>query len=143
MDDLYQEIRQRCSGVWARSRADSYFIFCVGQDIVKRQAFIAWARNQDIGFKPLLGMYRGQAEHSFIANMKDYDRIIPWCDGEETVLHLSQPDARDNYRATLHYLATDMRVDLGRLYNVGKQEALASENWTNDPFFGAYFVCRK
>ncbi len=143
MTTLIDRVQQnmRGGGVWARSPSETYFIFCVGQNVIKQKAFQSWAYSNEIGCKPLLGMYKGQAEHSYISNWKDYDAISPWLTGEESILFLGSCNSDNEPKAALYYLENQEYVALGHFRNVSRQEALAQEAWTYDPFTKNYYIC--
>lgn len=128
--------------VHPHSSGETFFIFCVGQSLITINAFRASMANQGIPIKPLIGSYQGTTEHSFIARMSDYRHIEPWLNDEESILHIHDYDARDNPRATLLYLKEGTEIDLGRMYPVSREEALAEHSWTYDPVYQRYFVCR-
>ena len=126
-------------GVTRHSKDDSYFIFCVGQDPIKMAAFISWTFYNKVNIKPLVGMYNGKSEHSFIANVKDYAKIEPFLINEESILVLDHFDARDTPVATLRY--NDGRtVHLGQFKAVSKGVAHEKSSWTYDPLTKEYFV---
>lgn len=140
---LYERVRQNLtSGIWARSLSARYFVFCVGQSIHKQKAFIAFAYTSGIGIKPLFGSYKGQAEQSFIADMKDYDQIEPWLEAEESILLIGSCNSENQPTATLRYLATGEDVPIGRMVPVRREEALSQDSWTYDPFQKVYFTCK-
>lgn len=120
----------------------SYFIFCVGQDLVTINAFTSAMVNQGITVKPIFGQYNGQAERSFLARMSDYNAIEPWLNDEESILHIHGYDSRDHPKATLLFLKEGRREELGRMYPVSREVALAHDSWSYDPWYNNYFICR-
>jgi hypothetical protein len=130
------------SGTWRHSRSDEYFIYCVGQDLITINAFMTWALHNHIGIKPLVGMYQGRSERSFISNWKHLPDIRPWLKKEESILKLHRHDARDIPQATLMYLDCDRQHELGCLVTVSHDEALACDSWTYDPLGERYFITR-
>lgn len=139
---LMHRVQQNAGGgIWPHSSAHQYFIFCVGQSIVKSNAFMTFALHQDIGMKPLFGQYKGQPERSFIANLKDYDAIAPWLQAEESILLIGSSNTKGQPKATLRYLATGEEVPMGRLRQVTREEALAEDSWTLCPLTKCYYVC--
>lgn len=142
---LHERVREnmrKSSGVWARSSSDCYFIFCVGQSIIKQKAFMSFAYHGNIGIKPLIGSYKGQTEQSFIANLDDYDRIAPWLEAEESILLLGACNSDNQPEATLKFLATGQLECLGYLTLVPRDVAFAEECWTLDPFTKSYYICK-
>jgi hypothetical protein len=129
------------NGIWPQSRSDHYFIFCVGQSLIKINAFMAWAVHNDVLIKPLFGKYKGQTERSFIARMDKIDRIQPWLMAEESILLIGSCNRNGQPRATLKYLATGKRVGLGYMRNVSRETALKQDSWTYCPVTKCYFVC--
>lgn len=126
--------------VRASSSPDEYFVFCVGTDPVKQGEFKRWAYAEDIGIKPLIGSYRGQLEHSFIANMNDFDRIKPWLNLQESVLLLGSANHWNVREASMKYLATDSTELIGRLKSVTPLEAVRNDSWTYDPYTNQFFI---
>jgi hypothetical protein len=98
-------------------------------------------RGEGVWVKPLLGMYKGAHEHSFIAQMHDYPRIAPWLDDEESILHLHSFNSRDEPKGTLKYLKEGREEYIGRLVNVPKGEAMQHSSWTFDFLYGNYYIC--
>jgi hypothetical protein len=124
------------------SSANTYFIYCVGQSLVKINAFKAAMTHSKITAKPLLGRYKGQDERSFISSMSNYDAIAPWLNAEESILHIHSFDARDRPKATLRYLANGAAEYLGRLVPVERSVALRADSYTYDITYKTYFICR-
>ncbi len=141
-DVLISRASERASGgIWPHSSANHYFIFCVGQSLVKVNAFMSWAVNHDVRVKPLYGKYRGQQERSFIANLDDLAIIRPWLVKEESILLVGQSDKHGHPKATLEYLATGVQEELGRLVQVPRDVAIAQDSWTFCPLMKVYYVC--
>lgn len=143
MEALMERVRQNMNtgGVWHRSTREEYFIFCVGQSILKQKAFMSFAYHNTIGVKPLLGCYKGQAEQSFISNYKDFLTIEPWLEAEESILHLGGCNSSNEPKATLVFLQTGIKTELGRLRAVSRDYALSCDSWTYDQFTHTYYVC--
>lgn len=130
-----------------------YFIFAVG-DLYRVHQFRSWASDKKIGFKSLMGAYNGVVEHSFIANVNDYEliRSYGWLDGQESVLELGVCDSRNHRPATLYYLDSGELVDIGmfrpinwvekgmKKYEV-QAEYLKNNPWTFDPSTATHFEC--
>jgi len=130
-------------GIVRHSIQETYFIFCVGKDMEKITAFTAWALDNSLGFKSLRGSYYGNPEHSFIANIKDYDRILPFLNEQESILVLDKYDARDRPRATLKFIATGGTIGMGRLIPIDEAYVPKYDSWTFDPMDGQYYTCKR
>ncbi len=128
-------------GIVRHSIKETYFIFCVGKDPEKITAFMTWAINSNLGFKSLNGSYYGDPEHSFIANIKDYERILPFLNEQESILVLDDYDARDRPRATLKFMATGETIGMGRLIPIDEVDLPKYDSWTFDPMDGQYYTC--
>lgn len=128
------------NGIWSRSSAAQYFIYCVGQNPIQTNAFMCWAYNNDVSIKPLLGQYKGQSERSFISRMDQFDLIQPWLRREESYLCLRSMRGADDPLATLHYLSTDTTEELGYLRQVPRHVAFKCDSWTLDPLTGCYYA---
>lgn len=140
---LMNNVRRAAGGgIWPHSSANHYFIFCVGQSLVKVNAFMSWAANNDIGVKPLFGKYKGQSERSFIANWDSYGDIKPWLKAEESILILGASNTKGQPIARLHYLSTGEEVPMGRMVQVTRDEAMAQDSWTICPLTKCYYICR-
>jgi len=124
------------------SSSESYFIFCVGQEPHKMQAFQTAMNGQGIRIKSIIGKYKGVSEISFLARMSDYNAIAPWLNDEESILHVHDFDSRDQPKATLIFLKEGRREELGRMYPVSRDVALAHDSWSYDPWYKNYFICR-
>jgi hypothetical protein len=105
-------------------------------------AFKSSMTSLGVWHKPLLGKYKGQLEHSFIAQMHNYNLISPWLDDEESILHIHSFNSSAEPKATLIFLKEGREVYLGRLVPVLHAEALALDDWTYDIQFDNYFICK-
>lgn len=144
MEALYERVRENMAasgGIWHRSSNKKYFIYCVGQSLIKQKAFMSWAYSNDIGVKPLFGCYKGQSEQSFISNYDDFSAIKPWLEAEESILLLGACNSRNEPKATLKLLQTGEECNLGRLRPATREYALGRTSWTFDPFTQQYYVC--
>lgn len=131
-------------GVWARSRREqSYLIFCVGQEEWQIKAFLRFALENGLGFKPLRGCYKGEKERSFITNAADLEWIMPFIQEQESILLLHDYDRADIPRATLVHLQTGQREYLGRFMQGTHEVCKHYDSWTFDPLSGCYFVTRQ
>lgn len=114
-----------------------------------RAAFVSFVVNSSRagGFAQCLGVYKGQVENAFMMDSGDFDKLIrgsEWIKWQESVLHVASGNKQE---ATLEFLISGMKIGLGNMHNVEKDEALASGDFTYrypDEYFpkGAYFVAR-
>ena len=96
-----------------------------------------------IGFKQLIGSYKGISENSYIVNIKHLDFIeqAELFKGEESILLLGENLGRNTRRARLHFLDNSQPdEDLGLLRAVVKEEALAQDCWSYRPDLETYFI---
>lgn len=89
--------------------------------------------------KPVVGVYQGTRETSFVVAVPDETALVRACAlatlaEQESVLYI---DA--DRTATLLYLATGARVDLGRFRAVSESEARAADAYTFDPLTDTYY----
>lgn len=150
--------------VWGHSSIEgtkNYTIFSVGDNTeIAYAAFKGWAVDAKISFKPLLGMYRGKSEISFIINSENLARVADagWLKGQESVLSLGTMDSQDRRAAKLIFLnehgwpaddgdgpewaAHKAEQDMGRFVSVSREEALNNweDGWTYDPDQKEYFI---
>lgn len=137
------------SGVWPTSSPvafDEYAVFCVGNNKVREAAFKAWAVAHGIGFKELVGAYKGVTETSFIVNVKSLPRIMRdvRLDGEESILLLG-PRYREGRMhgdrlARLWFPAENRTVPIGHFREASKAYAMSRDGWTFDPSDETYWV---
>ena len=131
--------------VWGRSSEFGYqrfIIFSVDGGAVGAASFWAWALSRGLKAKRLQGCYKGQQEASFLLPAADVARIIPWIVNQESVLVLSEPDARERRAAALWFHREGRHETLGVFRQVSKAEAFKQDGWTYDFVTGAYFACR-
>ena len=145
MFDIIDRVMERAqndsaNGIWPHSRPDQYFIFCVGQNPILINGFMSWAYNSNIGIKPLIGMYKGAQERSFISNYDNFELIKHWLSREETVLILSKDVEDGDPKAVLHYLGTCVDESVGHLRQAARHTAIKKSSWTLDPLTGCYYV---
>lgn len=126
--------------VHPHSSKDTFFIFCVGQEIRKINAFKCSMNGRGIPIKPLIGRYNGQSEFSFLARMDNYNDIEPWLNEEESILHIHNFDSRDRPDATLLFIKDGRKEELGKMILVSQKEALARDSFTYDVNYNNYFV---
>ena len=128
---------------YRNSSSETFFIYCVGQCLHRRAAFISAMAYEGIPAKPLVGRYNGRDEHSFISRMSDYDEIAHWLNAEESILHIHDYDACDCPKATLKFLSLEKEHELGRMVPTSKERALAQNAYTYDPAHKTYFICKQ
>jgi len=133
-----------------------FVIFEVG-DKVRQQAFKAWALEQKLGFKELIGKWKGQQAASFIVEDTSTNRIklAYWLIGQEAILVLGPAWRYDpavgtnrlfgNRLAQLEWLDSDgyqvREIEAaGKFQAVGREQALAGDSWTYDPVTEAYYI---
>ena len=119
---------------------DEYFVFASSyHETVIRDFF----NDNDIGFKQLIGSYKGTTEDSYVVNMKwlTYVEQAGLLDGEDSILLLSESLGQNRRRAKLRFLnASKPDEDLGILRAVVKEEAMKREVWSYRPDLDTYFV---
>ncbi len=140
LDDIIYANMHSAGGVRNSSKYNQYFIYCVGQDPDRIGAFLTYCLEEEIGVKPLYGMYKGQQEESFISNWKDFDNIQPWLNEEESVLFLDLANIRGNRKAKLIY-RDNREEDQGFFRSISRDLAIKQANWTYDPYQDEYYVC--
>jgi hypothetical protein len=111
------------------------FIFCIGKDQQKISDFLTRALSKELAFKTLQGSYYGNPELSFIANIKDYERILPFLNEQESISN--QYDARDRPRATSKFIATGETIRMDRLIPIDEAD-MPKYNSSKD---GQYCTC--
>ena len=132
---------------------NQYVIFAVG-DVLRQQQFKAWALDNKIGFKELVGSYKGVVEHSFIMNYETFLskplELWEFIKQEESVLILEKGVYLGGgkwYRpAYLRYFDVAMETKRGptmRWRQVNREYALAQDSWTYDPSQELYFVAEE
>ena len=119
---------------------DEYFVFASSyHESVIRDFF----NDNGIGFKQLIGSYKGTTEDSYVVNMKwlSYVEQAGLLDGEESILLLSESLGQNRRRAKLHFLnASKPDEDIGILRAVVKEEAMKQDAWSYRPDLDTYFV---
>jgi len=144
-------------GVWATSTPafwkSSYVIFAL-DDVTPQgeRYFEAFAQEAGIGYKRLLGSYKGVQETAWIVNAKAFE-LLPrrFTQKQESLLLLAAP-VRDpragklvatrscTVRPATLVFADGSKVDLGHFRETPAAEALKRDAWTFDPSQRAYFV---
>ena len=121
------------------SKAD-FIVFCVGNDYIVENAFKAWATHNNIGYKCLIGSYKGLKENAFIVNAKHINDVRQWFEDEESILLLG-PLIKGKRKATLVYMdGITSKVELGDFNYTSKDYALKQDAWTFDPSTNSYYV---
>jgi hypothetical protein len=85
-----------------------------------------------IEYRALIGAYQGKQENSWIINYSDLEHVNHLLEGEESLLILESPNSRSQYKSILQFLDGKPSIDLGYAVEVSKDEALASEAYTQD-----------
>lgn len=119
---------------------EEYFVFASSyhETIIKH-----FLKENRIGFKQLIGSYKGVTEDSYIVNKKwlKYIDQAGLLDGEESILLLGENLGCNRRRAKLHFLnALKPDEDIGIMRAVVKSEALVQDSWSYDPGTETYFV---
>lgn len=89
---------------------------------------------------PAIGVYKGQAEHSFIVSPEDWENIVKPSDfikGQESVLFVAMGNKMECH---LEFLATGEILPLGHMCEVSAQEAILSGDFTYLPSTGVYYI---
>jgi predicted alpha/beta hydrolase len=134
---------------------DEFIIFCVGNDIARESAFRAWAAENKIGFKNLIGAYKGVTERSFIVNAKNGLSCWQWYAKEESILRLSSMYRADpktglmrlygTRLATLIFIHNKLTpyLDFGHFIQVPRELALSKDAWTLDTTDNTYWITER
>jgi len=93
----------------------------------------------NLSAKPVVGAYQGTREESFVVAVPDETSLVratalATLFDQEGVLYIDQ-----DRRATLLYLATGERVDLGRFRAITRAEAEHADAYTFDPLTDTYY----
>lgn len=142
MQAIDQRVREnmKTGGVRPSSQPHEYFIYCVGQDPDRIAMFLNYCLIEDIGVKPIYGQYEGNPEESFVSNWRDFDRIKPWLQKEESVLFLDSATIHGHRKAKLLYM-DGREQDIGIFFNVQKRIASAQSSFSYDPYMDQYYIC--
>lgn len=137
------------AGVQPWSSPEQYVIFSIDSvgdlSYQSPEGFDGWLSAAGIGFKRLLGCYKGEQEPAWIINARDWRKLAAsgWIDGQESVLHLGAW-ANGGRPATLYYgerIDGHIRfIEAGTFRLTTKRHALAQEGWTFDPSTTEYYV---
>ena len=135
-------------GIWGHSSSsatDEYLIFCVGNDKVREAMFRSWATADNVGFKSLIGCYKGVTEAAFIVNLRQANKCHRWYENEATVLQLSglfrDGVAYGRRHARLMDVAGGYEIAaLGAFRETPQAVALAQPSWTYDPATATYWT---
>lgn len=119
---------------------NDYIIFSIDNedDPLKREQFELRLTKLGIGFKPLLGSYKGEQENSYIINAQHlaWLEASPYIMRQESILFLfKEKDARGKRKASLGWLKNGLTVAFqaaGWFGSTTKQKALSGDAWTLD-----------
>lgn len=152
------------AGVQPWSSPEQYVLFSIDRpdagylwspSVTNADRFDEWLSGNaiQIGFKRLVGCYKGQQEPAWIINARDWRALAAsgWIDGQESVLHLG---AWENGGRPAHlYYSTRWTSFgppiagrsgtpefLGAFKQATKAYALKQDAWTLDPTTHEYFV---
>ena len=119
---------------------NQYIVFasCYHETVIKH-----FFKENQIGFKQLIGAYKGTMEDSYIINKKYLKAIerAGFLYAEESILLLGENLGKNRRRATLHFLnSLKPDKDIGILRAVVKEEALEQDNWSYRPDLDTYFI---
>lgn len=138
-------------GIWGHSSpigANHYILFAVSDNLIMNAALTGWMKGQGIGYKPLLGSYKGKTEQSYITSYENLPKLfaVGWLAGQESVLVLGPCNTLDERPASLMFLNPEGNAfikgeDIGMFRTVSRAKAHAQEAWTYDPSTGEYYVC--
>lgn len=155
MHDNAKTLAGAGGGVWATSTPDfwksSYVIFAL-DDVTPQGDFETFAQEAGIGYKRLLGSYKGAQETAWIVNAKAFE-LLPrrFTEKQESILLLGSP-VRDpragklvatrscTVRPATLVFADGSKVELGHFRETPALDALKRDAWTFDPSQRAYFV---
>jgi hypothetical protein len=131
-------------GVWGHSSetaTEQYVIFCIDVKTPEDHAhFKHWLTGHSIGFKSLIGSYKGLVEPAYIVNGRDMQEVY---DTElllrqESVLHLGIQNSSGRRPAILVY--QEFEQSIGWFHDAPRHEAVNQEGWTFDPSTGLYYI---
>jgi hypothetical protein len=135
------------AGVQPWSSPEQFVIFSHDATYGHSDELAFYLQARDIGFKALVGCYKGTKEPAWIVNARDWRQIAAsgWIDGQESVLHLGPYD-NGSRAAALYYgqrqegASADTAHWIGRFHQEAKAYALKQDAWTFDPSTGDYYV---
>lgn len=122
------------------SNQNQYVVFASSyHETVIKQFF----KDNNIGFKQLIGSYKGTMEDSYIINKKYLSTIerAGFLYAEESILLLGESLGQNRRRASLHFLnALKPDQDIGILRAVVKEDAMKEDAWSYRPDLDTYFI---
>lgn len=125
----------RASGVQPWSSAEQYVVFSIDNesDWQARLTFEQFLADRSIGFKAVLGSYKGVEEHSWVVNSRDWPLIRDWqpFEFQESILHLGAWD-KGARKASLYYAGNPSLTPIGWFQQVSAGYAKRTGNWTLD-----------
>lgn len=107
------------------------------QAVYLLQAFMGNMAANRVNVIPLLGMYRGVGECSFLVAEEDMDTWKPWCANRESWLVVSRCNKQ---YANLYFPATGHTEALGCMMDVTAERAAKERNWTYCPSREVYWI---
>jgi len=138
-------------GITEHSTDERYVIVAIDrQTKLGKQVFEAWLKSENIGFKPLLGKYKGTVEYSYIINVRNWIKVRDsgFVSNQTSVLYLWSHaygfadygiDAR---KATLYNTATGFGADLGPFVAINADELKDYDDWSFDISTDTYYVVK-
>lgn len=96
-----------------------------------------------IPFKQIVGCYKDIMETSFIVPYRFRFDIEDMFMGQESILILTDVDARNRRGAYLQFVDTDDTMYLGKLHSVGHSYAIQQDAWSYDPQTNTYYVAEE
>ncbi len=114
-----------------------------------RNQFLGWVAGLPLmgGIGACIGVYKGQAEYSFIMDSGDFAAHVwgsHWIAGQESILHVASGNKME---CRLQFLNGQPDIGLGCMHQVEQSEAIASGDYTHrlpcDQFpNGAWYIAR-
>lgn len=146
------ELTHTDEGIVGHSSDERYVIVAIDrQTKLGKQVFEAWLKDLNIGYKPLLGKYKGEVQYSYIVNARDWKvvRMSGFVSRQESILYL-WPHAYgyveygiDARKATLYDLATHEAIDLGPFIAVNTSEIdTVYKDWSYDINHDQYYAVK-
>lgn len=118
--------------------AQDYIIFASDFDKAKTEKFL---QTHGIGYKHVLGNYKGVNEDSYVINSLDVYKVKTITRLQESVIYLSEMRDNEMREAYLIYKKSDP-VYLGYFEPVKPAEALAAESYMFNPTNQTFFIAR-
>lgn len=96
-----------------------------------------------IPYKQIVGCYKGVMEISYIVSYRYRFDIEDMFKCQESILLLSERDARSRREAFLDFGVPGMEEYLGKMHSVGHSYAIQQDAWSYDPETDKYFVAER